>query len=309
MKLFFSGFGANGIELDPRYPRGPRYRLLSCHDSYLKIAHKFSEDLRNGMEDEFSLLLDSGAFTAWSKGHEVVLDDLIAVYDEMMNANYHRAKNIWLISLDKIPGSPGRTADPAEIAECCRISDVNFEILKRRYGDRVLPVFHQGEPSSRLHEVCDMAEFICVSPRNDLHESQRVRWSAETHALIPGKMTHGLAATGYQMMHTVPWFSVDSASWIFCATNGAILMNHRMKVLQMSDQSSSQKTTDQHFKTLPEIAQRAFRNFVESRGFTIEGLVSEFRERLIWNRVILSEIQYAIPDKIDIPVSDSLFDL
>jgi len=261
------------------------------------------------MEDPYSLMFDSGAFTAWNKGREVVLKDLIEVYDEMMNLSYDRAKDIWLISLDKIPGSPGRTAGPEELIECCRISDENFTILSERYGERVLPVFHQNEPTSRLREVADMAPYICVSPRNDLHESQRVRWSAEVHSLIPGKMTHGLATTGYGMMTTIPWGSVDSASWVFCATNGGIIRDHRLRVLQMSDQSTSQKVKDQHFKTLPAIIQDKFREFVEVRGFTVEGLITEFRERLVWNRVILSELAQSISDKIENPFSVGLFDL
>lgn len=309
MRLFFSGFGARDLDLDPRIPKGPRFRLLSCHEEYLEVAHRFSTDLRDGMQDPYELMYDSGAFTAWSKGKEVVLDDLMRVYDDMMEKYSARAANVWLISLDKIPGSPGRTAGPAEIEDCCRISDANYAILERRYGQRVLPVFHQNESTARLHEVAAMAPYICISPRNDLHETARVRWSAEVHAQIPGKNTHGLAATGYSMMTTIPWGSVDSASWIFCATNGGIIRDHRLRVLQMSDKSSALKDTDQHFQTLPPILQDTFRAFVEARGFTVEGLTTEFRERLIWNRVILSELMYQIPETPDIPLDVGLFDL
>jgi hypothetical protein len=309
MRLFFSGFGAHDIDLDPRIPRGPRYRLLSCHEEYLRVAHEFSTDLCTSMEDPFELMYDSGAFTAWSKGKEVVLDDLIRVYDEMMGLYSHRAANVWLISLDKIPGSPGRTAGPAEIEDCCRISDENYSILEKRYGQRVLPVFHQNESTARLHEVAAMAPYICVSPRNDLHETARVRWSAEVHAQIPGKDTHGLAATGYTMMTTIPWGSVDSASWIFCATNGGVIRDHHLRVLQMSDKSSALKNTDQHFKTLPIPLQETFRAFVEARGFTVEGLAESFRERLVWNRVMITELYQSIPQKPDIPMEVGLFDL
>ena len=309
MKLFFSGSGYIEVELDQRIPRGVKYRLLSCHEEYLTIAHQLSDALCEHSDDPLELMFDSGAFTAWSKGKEVVLDTLIETYDDMLERYWHRCQNIWLISLDKIPGSPGRTADPEELDEACRISDENFEVLQKRYGDIILPVYHQNESSKRLFEIADMAPYICVSPRNDLPEHMRVRWSSEVHSLIPGKNTHGLAATGYQMMTTVPWGSVDSASWIFTSSTGSIYVNKKLRMLQVSSKSSSVKDKDAHINTVSKAVRDSVNELVESRGFTLKELEDEYKSRMVWNRMVLIDLYYTIPLDVKPPVAAGLFDL
>lgn len=140
-----------------------------------------------------------------------------------------------------------------------------------------------------------MAPYVCVSPRNDLHEGSRRRWSAEVHALIPGKKTHGLAATGLDMMTKVPWGSVDSATWVLLAANGSIFRDLRLRALAISDQSSSIKDRDQHYRTFAPALQSAFEEEVARRGFDIAGLEQGFYERMIWNRVLMTEVMQVIP--------------
>lgn len=312
MNLFFSGGLLDRTEYDPRLPRGMRYRLVSCHGAYVGPGKK----VLNAMIDvgePFELMLDSGAFTAWSKGHEVELEDLIEIYDSMLDAYGDKAAATWLISLDKIPGEKGRTASEEEILEAIRISDENFTVLQKRYGDIVLPVFHQNESTARLHEVAAMSSYICVSPRNDLAEPSRRAWSKEVHALIPGKRTHGLAATGYAMMSQVPWGSVDSATWVLLAANGAVLFGPTLKAVHVSNESSNLKNKDQHLRTMSPAHQRAFEQFVENNGFTVPGLEEDFFERMMFNRIMMERASKAIPPPEQIlsrtPKAIPLFDL
>lgn len=308
MNLFFSGGLLDRVEYDPRLPAGVRYRLVSCHGAYVSAGKKVIEAMID-VGQPFELMLDSGAFTAWSKGHEVELDDLIEVYDSMLEAYGDSATATWLISLDKIPGEKGRTASESEIKEAIEISDNNFKVLRKRYGDIVLPVFHQNESSSRLHEVAKMSQYICVSPRNDLAEPSRRAWSKEVHALIPGKRTHGLAATGYAMMSQVPWGSVDSATWVLLAANGAVLYGPTLRAVHVSDESSNIKTRDQHIRTMSPAHQKAFAQFAESQGFNVPSLESDFFERMMFNRIMMEKTSRSLPAVVDAPKSIPLFDL
>lgn len=312
MNLFFSGGPTDRLEYDPRLPKGKRYRLMSCHDEYVRQAHKTTQALI-AIGEPFEMMYDSGAFTAWSKGGMVELDDLIRVYDSMLERYESKAEAVWLISLDKIPGSKGRTASAAEIAEAVVESDHNFEILRARYGERVLPVFHQNESTARLREVAAMAPYICVSPRNDLQEKIRRRWAAEVHAAIPGVRTHGLAATSYDMMARVPWTSVDSATWVIQAANGIIQVGIPIKLYNISEYSSFIKSENQHYRTLPKIAQRQLAEYVEARGFTIDGLERNFYDRMMFNRVTMGEASTALAPPAEIaattPTEIALFDL
>lgn len=299
LHLYQSGNYTEGGEIDTRVAPEwfHRYRLLSCHDSYMKIAHSAATELKNsGLP--FTLLLDSGAFTAWSSGKIVELEHLISVYDSMLTAYEDSATNVWLISLDRIPGSKGKTASPGEINEAVRISDVNFEILQKRYGSRVLPVFHQNESLDRLLEVAKQAEYICISPRNDLPEESRRKWSVETHDLLakysPHTKTHGLAATGHAMMTQVPWYSVDSASAVILGINGGIFRDFRMKMIGMSPKKGIAKDKDQHFRTVSETHRNALTEFIHSFGFTVTDLEDNWESRMQFNRAVMNRAAYGL---------------
>lgn len=288
-------------------------RLLSCHGSYYKFAKQWTEALlEHSGPKKNTILLDSGAFTAWNQGHEVTLDQLAPLYWEYMEKFWSSVTEVYLINLDKIPGSPGRTPDAAEIEYCIQVSDQNYQELRRLFGDRVLPVFHQGESEDRLKQVCDMGEYICVSPRNDLAEVQRVKWSREVHSKIPRTVkTHGLAATGIDMMTTVPWYSVDSASWIFTASTGGIMLclNGQLLSFGVSEKNPGRFTQGQHLCNLPSYTlEAAVLPRLAQLGYTIEQLAEEPGARMM---CCMREVQYWVDNhhRFNILEPESLFAL
>jgi hypothetical protein len=169
-----------------------------------------------------AIMLDSGAFTAWNKGEKTTVDDVKRKYHRFLEIAGDMFEEIWMVNLDVIPGERGRNPTQRELEEALRVSDVNFAILESEFGQRILPVYHQGEDNARLDEVVKQvrgkSNYICVSPRNDLAENLRIQWSREKHKYLetkwPGTMTHGLATTGNVMVRTVPWYSGDSAAWV-----------------------------------------------------------------------------------------------
>lgn len=284
MNYFFSGIETFTGELKERLAAECTHRLQSCHGAYIKSAYNWADlAMRNPGHQE--LMLDSGAFTAWSKGDEVELGHLLSVYGDMLEMYSPHMKEIWLINLDKIPGSPGRTAGEAEIREAIEISDRNYKILVDAFGERVLPVFHQNEDEQRLQEIVDMAPYVCISPRNDMPERHRVSWSQYVHGLQPGMKTHGLATTGSQMLTTVPWHSADSASWVFAGAMGniTILMDQKLASISMSDESPSRKEMGKHFDTMPEAMTDVIASRIESHGMTVDDMKTSHGHRMAFN--------------------------
>ena len=259
------------------------FRLLSCHDGYFNNGKKwcrYYERRENPVKQ--TLLLDSGAFTAWNKGHPAKLDDLLPKYAWFLEHHLQDVENIWLINLDKIPAEPGRDPTPADLSEAIEESDKNFNILVREFGARVMPVFHQGEDDARLAEVAAMSEYICVSPRNDLGEQLRVQWSAETHRKLPkGIKTHGLAATGEKMMTQVPWTSVDSASLMFYASAGHVrlCLGGRLLMVTLSEKSELRKERGKHYDTFAASEQKRLADHVGRWGFTVDELRTSWESR------------------------------
>lgn len=313
VNYYFSGTGISKKDDLEELAKIIPYRLLSCHGAYTSFGHTWSSNvIKSDKSKQFNtLLLDSGAFTGWNQGHEVKLEILLPVYYDFMLKYWENVKEIYLINLDKIPGSPGRTPDEAEIQEAIEISDKNYEILVKEFGPRVLPVYHQGEDEKRLAEIVAMSEYICVSPRNDLWEGQRVKWSQEVHSKITrATKTHGLAATGLEMMTTVPWTSVDSATWIFKAGNGTITLciNGKMVDIGISEKSPTRHVSGQHIMTVHPLMRKVMEDRINSLGYTVDELMIDHNPRM---SITMKEVQYWVDNHyyLNFKKSNTLFPL
>ena len=309
VRYFFSGTIGATPEVEEKLARGFTYRLCSCHAHYIKEAKRWAELCGVEGSGIREMMLDSGAFTAWSKGNKVELPDLIATYQEVMR-RIPSSVQTWLINLDVIPGSPGVTAGEEEIAQAIKTSDENFKVLTREFGNIVLPVFHQSESEGRMFEVAAMADYICVSPRNDLPEKARLTWSNHVHRKLPGKKTHGLAATGETMLRQVPWYSVDSASWLYAAVMGKVKFLHegKLKDMAVSNENPGRYEMGGHITTIPKhmvdvIAERA-----AIHGLTIKQLQEEHMARRVMTGLEIVEWLRVLPDAFEM-YQDSLFDL
>lgn len=310
VKLFMSGINDETVETSPLYaPLKATYRLLSCYEGYLSYCVEATPQTCV-FDRHVEVMYDSGAFTAWSKGEEVTLPALIDTYSMLLDRfSGLPIDNFWLINLDKIPGSRGVDPTPEEIVECIKISDENYEVLKDKFGEIVLPVFHQGENLQQLDAVVRQNPYICVSPRNDLPEANRRAWSLRAHAHIPaGTRTHGLAATGWAMMNVVPWSSVDSSSWNACARYGGVYFEPAgLKVLTLSKQSGARFQMGHHIDNVTKVERDAFLERVHEWGFKLEEMVEDYRPRMIWNRLCMARAAEMIAERKEQPQSKTTF--
>jgi len=281
---YFSGIGNFTVEQKEKLTLMCTHRLQSCHKEYMRATDDWMYYAAQH-KGQSTILLDSGAFTAWSKGAEVHLDQLLHSYGALIEKYKGGLKQIWLINLDKIPGQRGRTASNEEIEEAIRISDRNFNILVKEFGNVVLPVFHQNESKERLHDVCQMSDYICISPRNDVGEKYRVSWAAEVHTLLKKEgniRTHGLATTGMRMLQNVDWYSADSAWWLQTALNGSIMyvaQDGMIKTIAASDRAGSKKDLEQHYSTLNPTMQAYIASRLAKHGFTYEDVAAHHTPR------------------------------
>lgn len=288
MKYFLSGASGIRAHLVPEVAAFIDYRLLSMHKAFkgnTKTWCEVSHHPKSGMKE---VMLDSGAFTAFTKGHKVTLDDLIATYDDTLSKLSKNIKEVWLINLDVIPGEFGRVAKPHEITEALDASDINFKKLKKRYGDRVLPVFHQTEPFSRLKQVVGQNWFIGAGFRQDFSEEHRIRCAEEVleYAHSKGVEVHGLATTGIKMLRRAPFDTVDSASWLYTAAMGGICFvdpKGDLSEIAVSNRSPSQRDDRMHFKTIPAEEQAYIEKQIQSAGATLAQVADDLSYRILVN--------------------------
>lgn len=288
MKMYLSGGAATGVwePVNTYIIEQKGCRLVSF--AYAKVASDYSK-LVNFMQAPSDFLLDSGAFTAWTKGEDVDINKLSIFFEKEILSNRYLA-TATLINLDVIPGSKGVDPTLQEVEDAMEQSMANFHILNKRFPGRVLPVYHQGEPDNYLNEMLKLTKHICVSPRNDVAEKQRVKWVTEI--FNSDFKAHGLATTGAVMMNSVDWFSVDSATWVMIAAMGGIFWlrkDNSFKVLSISNESGSQKDWDNHIHNLDSLSKKEVLDTLSTNGFDFERMEASGVERCVWNAKVMME--------------------
>jgi len=216
-------------------------------------------------------MVDSGAFTAWSKGKEVRREALIDFYNRTQD-EYGDAFDFTFVSLDRIPGRQGmeRTAEDYRVAADDTVR--NYEAMRREVRGYVKPVYHNGDPE-RVLRAYDDAPYISLSASQDMAYAEREAWVSETAASMSTRQLHGLAMTGTRMLRTARWHSVDSASWVLWAGMGAIALlrpTGALKLLACSAESPRNKHFEQHLSTLSPIARDRVIADLEAEGITEE---------------------------------------
>ncbi len=294
VKYFLSG--ASGIRgsVLPDVASLIDYRLLSMHKAFkgnTRVWCDISHHPKCAMKE---VMLDSGAFTAFTKGHKVELDSLIAVYDDTMRKLSKKIKEVWLINLDVIPGEPGRVATPQEFEEALSRSDANYKVLKKKYGDRVIPVYHRTEGESRLMSVARMSNYVGIGFGPKTGEEYRVKHAEEALALLvpQGKIVHGLATTGYRMLARVPFDSVDSATWLYIAAMGGISFvddSGDISNIAISSSSPKQRELRGHYRNMHDAERSLIERRAKEAGVTIEQLESDLSYRILFNAHQLRE--------------------
>lgn len=231
-----------------------------------------------------SLMLDSGAYSAWTRG---VVIDLIEY------ANFILSKpDVWdtVVNLDVIPGSFGRAPTAKEVAASATAGWENWQELRRRLapiGISPLHVFHQGDDFKWLTRIMDESDYLGISPGNDRSLGERRGWLDEVMLRLtddqgwPIRRFHGFGVTSPALLGAYPWFSVDSISWAMAGGFGAcyVPLHGRVHRIAFSDEGRARQEAGKHYMTYSKVEQSAIRQYVEGKGFTVEQLVVDYVKR------------------------------
>lgn len=163
------------------------------------------------------IVLDSGAYSAWSLGKQVNLDDYITFIHE------HKQHLSWYANLDVITDDPSESAEP---------SFDNFKVMKAAGLDPV-PVFHFGEDPKWLKCYLEMSDFIALGGVYKYARPRLYSWLDDvfTEYLtddkgMPTCKVHGFGWTGTKLINRYPWYSVDSSSWVQLTVRGQTWIPH-----------------------------------------------------------------------------------
>ena len=226
------------------------------------------------------LFVDSGAFSAYTKGKEIDLDDYIAYLNE-----YGRYFDV-MVQVDYIPGKSNVVQDRQVYLDAPRVSWENFlhmrERLDRSLWDRFIPVFHEGEDFSWLENMLRYKDadgrplqYIGISPHTETTTDRRLVFCKEVFQRIkrinPEVKTHGFGMTALNILQYIDFTSVDSTTWLKGAIYGTVLIPRHNKLAAMNVGERTTGAQD-HFCWLGAEAKEEVCRIIEEAGFSTERL-------------------------------------
>lgn len=195
--------------MNPREYWPDRPRVLLSFAYRQSVTMNDSLAYANGAD----LLIDSGAFTAFTKGDQIDKGDYCD----------------WLAKESRFINH----AAALDVIGDWRASARNYEWMLNRLGDRVhvVPAWHLGSPHEELERLCKEADYVAIGGCVPYAKQPKVlmRHLIQAHKIARkhGTKLHGLGITGKESMVRLPWHSVDSSSW---------QSGHRFGGLILSDQ-------------------------------------------------------------------------
>lgn len=167
------------------------------------------------------VILDSGAFSVWSKGQTIDID-LYANFAVEFKKLLSEETELLVVNLDVLPGKWGEVPTKEKISESAEKGWQNMLYLESK-GLKVIHIFHQHEDFAILDRLRAHSDYIGISPANDLSMAEKMQWLDKVFSIIKGTIkTHGFAVTGHRQLFKYPFYSVDSSSWVVPARFGRI---------------------------------------------------------------------------------------
>lgn len=265
-------------------------RLLSFYDMTKGVRNTHLDGSNPPPKEYF--ILDSGAFSAWSKKANIDIDKYIEF------CLHYQDKITYIVNLDVIPATPGqKRIPPEEIERSASLGWRNArKLLKAGIPlSKLIHVFHQNEDFSWLEKMVLQFEYIGLSPANDRTTAEKIMWLDRCMPYVTNPdgtakiKFHGFAVTSHALMERYPWYSVDSASWTLMAATGGLVIPDFQKpyvaphlLFDLSERSS--KVGDsKHINNCPPALRKRIFEYCESRGFKAHDLQNDYYTRAAAN--------------------------
>lgn len=167
------------------------------------------------------VILDSGAFTAWSKGKKIDIDKYA---DYLLK---HKDKFTIYANLDVI-GNEEKTLE-------------NQKYLESKYGLKPLPTLHYGASMEKLKYYAENYDYIALGGlvpyarepvvlRNWLNKCFKILMP---YVLSKSLKIHGFGIGSAEILKTYPFYSSDSSGWLSGGKFGTVVTwdSQKMKML------------------------------------------------------------------------------
>lgn len=230
--------------------------------------------------------VDSGAFSAWTKGTKINTD----MYISWLNKNDDRLDLFG--QLDVIPGDRNQFTSRKDIRKSAYETWINYLYMRERVisPDKLLYTFHVGEPKEYLKTALEWKDsdgqpipYIALGGlvgkptevrRNFLNMCFNIiRASPNSNVKV-----HTFGMTERKLLEEFPITSADSTSWIMIGATGGILTD--VGIVYVTDK---RKYEPNYYKKLFNTSLEKFNSWLFEFGFTVDELSNSRDNRIIYN--------------------------
>jgi hypothetical protein len=167
------------------------------------------------------LMIDSGAFSVWSKGDRIDIDEYIKFCQRIKELAPPETE-VQVVNLDVLPGRFGWRPTLRQREQSVKQGWENMLYMESK-GFKVIHVFHQHEDFEILDKMREHLDYIGVSPANDVSMKEKLEWLNKVFFKLRDTIkTHGFAVTSEKQLYQYPFYSCDSSSWVAGASYGTI---------------------------------------------------------------------------------------
>lgn len=267
--------------------------------SYENLQVRSAKDLDKYHTFGSKLFIDSGAYSMWTRGIEIDVDEYINWLNE-------RADYLDLFGqVDAIPGTKEGGATYQEVREAAQKTWDNYLYMRSRLKkpEGLLYTFHVGEPKEFLEQALEWTDengnhipYIALGGMVGKTSLVRKNFLDMCFTIIknssnPDVKVHAFGMTSKDLLAKFPITSADSTSWIMTAANGGIMTDVGTVIV-----SENKSNLPEHFSHLPEDLREEFDKEIKEFGFSLEELSTDRNKRVIHNARFMkdriSKIEY-----------------
>ena len=262
-------------------------RLQSYFNDQKHLSERFSRDVKG------KLIVDSGAFTAWTKGVEIDVDEYITWLNKYKDHIYLAGQ------VDTIPGKPGngkanRAPTLIEVKEAAQKTYDNYWYMRERLDnpDMLLYTFHVGEPFEFLEKVLEHPNisYIALGGMVGKNVPTKENFIQRCFEIIrnsknPEVKVHAFGITTPNILEKFPFASGDSTGWIMVGASGQIYSKYGQL-----DLSKMNRHTEKSIFNLHPEAFNLVKQEVESFGYSLEELEEDYKARMCYNVLYLNKM-------------------
>lgn len=191
---------------------------------------RLTEVLEYKKTNKLSVMLDSGAFSAWNINKTVNIKEYVELCKK------YKDKIDLIVNLDVIP--PKNVIKTKEIfEESAKNGYRNYYYMVKKgiSENKLIHVFHNGEDFKWLIKMIKEIPYIGLSPMVNKTTNEKAIWLDKCMDIIlkksgtPKVKFHGFAVTTTNLLKRYPWTSVDSSTWVHNGIWRTLLVPSKIK--------------------------------------------------------------------------------